>query len=256
MRQVLLMAVLVALMVAAMATAQESQNVVALNLHTSASIHIESVNESMEMLNRMKSEGQWTDQTKLLLAQSLWGEAGISPRYKNVNLRGSWKRVPCEFGEENSRCYENLDWKLIPWILLTRWDSVSRRRNISFGRMIQMYSAPLDPELASIEREMRMKALGHYREVAQIKRRRFIQGLEWNGEKLKGMAKNYGPGLGEDFLYHGWKALTDNVIKWGQGQIPHKCKGARHWDMTSAPVSLKLPRINCGKTLNAFYGEL
>ena len=263
MKQILFLVMTSILMLGALvvyAQDQSSREVVAYNWASGTGARVGSYNnaedESMKLLISMKKKGEWTDYTKLLLSQALWGESGISPRYKNVKLRGGWRRVPCEFGEENERCYENLDWKLIPWVLLKRWEAINQSKRMTFGRVIQSYCAPLDPELSSYERETRMKAIGNFNEVAQIKRRRFIQSLEWNGEELKGMAKHYGPGLGEDFLYHGWKALTSNVIAWGKGEVPNLCKKALHWDRVGAETSLKLPRINCGKTLNAFYGEL
>jgi hypothetical protein len=196
-------------------------------------------------LNVLRDSGEWNDSAKLVLAQCLYGEAGILPHYSRIE-KGV---VPCN---DKTQCFDNRDWKLIPWVLLKRWETINVHTSKSFEEVVRAYSVPVNRKLASREREASQKALGNFNEVARIKRRRFIQAIDWEGSILHGRGSRLG--MNPEFFFDSWIRLTQTVEDWGNGRIENECPEARHWNNPGGGNRSGFPRIDCGKTLNRFYG--
>lgn len=199
-------------------------------------------------LQRIVEAAQWTPRARLALAQALWGEAGIRGHYTRAGRR----LTGCDGGEG---CHSNLDWRLIPWVLATRWSDLHDRGNeIEFETLIRAYCASVKPRLASSGYEARVRARGSLGELPAIRRRRFLLAVRWDGSNLDRLRHRYGHRVPSDLYREGWSEITSLVEAWGRGEIPNECPAARHWDHAGARPSYSgLRRVDCGETLNVFY---
>ncbi len=204
---------------------------------------------TLETLAEMKASGQWTLEARTVLAQALMGEAGIRGTYAYANRR----LVTCRH-RDAGECFPNLDWKLIPWVLLKRWEDVRASGSlISFVGMVRAYSSPVRPSLATERRLNRAQRDGDTREVGQIMKRRFFQALTFDGSNLVQLRSEYGRTSRLDVDQRGWTEITGIVNAWGRGEIPNPCEEARHWDSQGAIPTGMIRVCLHVETLNAFH---
>lgn len=189
-----------------------------------------------EALERLLESGQWTLEAKTVLAQSLWGEAGICP---NITTTFRGRVVACDH-EGGPGALPNTDWRLIPWVLLSRWDTL-RSTGITFVDLIRAYSSPVRPALASDEILATARASGDQGLVSRILRRRALQSRRFDGSNVP-----------PQYLSR-WLQITAVVESWGQGEIPNPCPAARHWDRRGV-FPRNMTQVCEGiPTLNAFW---
>lgn len=201
---------------------------------------------TFETLASMRLAGHWTPEAKRVLSQALLGEAGAHRRWER---RG--RRV---VGCSGDGCSENIDWRLIPWVLLKRWEDVrANGSRITFAGMVRAYSAPVRPRLASAERLASARLEGNTSEVSQILRRQWLQSIRFDGSNLGRLRRRYRRREPAEVVEGGWSEITSIVEAWGRGEIENPCENARHWDGLSATPRVQMVRIDCGNTLNAFW---
>lgn len=220
---------------------------------------IASQSPSAHVLDELHQTGNWTIQAKLALARALWGESGILPEYTRVRLRnGRYSSHRIRMCSDKSRragqCQQNLDWQIIPWVLLRRWESSHSdpHKRIRFATLIRRYSAALKPYLASKSYEAKIHARRDMPEALQIQRRRFIQSLRYDGSNLTRAYKRLRGHSPPPALRIGWEAIKAVVEAWGAGNVADHCPNAQHWDMPGARVSKRLI-ATCKNTRNVFY---
>jgi len=207
----------------------------------------------------LHATGNWTLKSKQALARALWGEAGILSEYVPVRLRnGRYSkhriRMCSDKTRANGACKPNLDWQIIPWVLLRRWESSHSDPNkrIAFHSLIQRYSAPLKPYLASKAYEAKIHKRRDMPEALQIQRRRFLQSLRYDGSNLTAAYKRLRGHAPPKAVHVGWEAIRAVVEAWGAGNVADICPRAQHWDMQGANVSRRL-KATCKNTRNVFY---
>jgi hypothetical protein len=203
--------------------------------------------------------GTWTLKAKRALARALWGEAGILSEYVPVRLRnGRFSkhriRMCSDKSKSNGTCKPNLDWQVIPWVLLRRWESshTDPSKRIAFHTLIQRYSAPLKPHLASKAYEAKIHKRRDMPEALQIQRRRFLQSLRYDGSNLTAAYRRLRGHAPPKAVHVGWEAIRAVVEAWGAGNVADICPHAQHWDMQGADVSRRL-KATCRGTRNVFY---
>lgn len=207
----------------------------------------------------LHATGNWTLKAKRALARALWGEAGILSEYVPVRLRnGRYSKHKIRMCSDKSRangtCKPNRDWEVIPWVLLRRWEASHSNpsKRIAFDKLIESYSAPLKPHLASKEYERKIHKRRDMPEALQIQRRRFLQSLRYDGTNLASAYRRLRGHAPPRAVHVGWEAIKATVEAWGAGNVPDHCPRAQHWDMPGAKVSQRLA-VTCKGTRNIFY---
>lgn len=214
---------------------------------------------SAQALIDLHATGNWNRAAKSALAKTLWGEAGIMSEYARVTLSNGYVskhriKLCNDATRERGDCVKNKDWAVIPWVLLRRWEQTDSnpRKRPSFAKLIRRYSSPLKRHLATRQRELAAIKRGDMREVRQIQRRRFLQGLRLDGANLNRLHKRLTGRNAPAAFHHGWASIRDAVDSWGMGLVPDECPTAQHWDMPGASVSKRLAST-CSGTRNIFY---
>lgn len=151
---------------------------------------------------------QWNSQTHLWLARAVVGEAG-------------WRA-------------EN-DHIAIPYVLLRRWKTMSRRwPDLKFKGVILAYA----------------KALGGGRS-SYTPRQQWIRRLNFEG-----LQPDHWPAKA-NWKYHKpiWYKILNRLDDWRLGRVPDPCRGkAEHWGGEMDKPLATMHEVDCGDTVNKFYG--
>jgi hypothetical protein len=196
------------------------------------------------VVEELVESGQWTPEAREVLAQALWGEAGILASYARDE---AGRPVPCS---ESGDCRPNADWDLIPWILAERWGEMRERgRSTQFAALVRAYCASVKPRLAS---DAAYDAARTSLDRRRVMRRRMITSVRWDGSNLLSLRREYRRGVPIRIWREGWSRITETVEAFGRGDVPRSCPDAEHWDAVGTVPSWGEP-VDCGDTLNAFY---
>jgi hypothetical protein len=200
-----------------------------------------------DALERLRAEGQLTDETRLVLAQSVWGESGIYPW---IRESATDRCASPELG-----CHVNVDWTLIPWVLARRWETLRNQGKVlSFGSLIRSYSSPVKPSLRSERHRLIQINRGNVDEVRRIEFRRFLSAVTWIRTDFAELRNRFNRTADPDLYRYGWGMIRDTIDRWIAGEVPDQCPAAQHWNYRGAPLTWdRLSPIDCGPTTNQYF---
>lgn len=130
----------------------------------------------------------------------------------------------------------NRDHAAIAFVLARRWkNAVTRYQNLKFLDVIRRYCSALDFKMRSISgRQIWLRTLGFdlQKPIGWPEKK-----VSWENHKIR------------------WKKILTMSELWVHNKIIDPCGGkAWHWGSPEDLPKGKMTRIDCGKTLNVFYG--